>query len=199
MTIFMFDLDGTVTAEETLPLIANKFNVLPQIDELTKKTVCGNFPFIASFVKRVEILGQFPVDQIADLLATVKLHTQLVKFIRNNSDNCLIVTGNLEPWICKLADKVGCKVRASHGQVEDNKISKIIDVIRKESVVLEYQKRGEKVVFVGDSNNDAEAMRAADVSIACGMTHWPTKSVLEIADYLVFEESELCRLLFQLS
>lgn len=198
MTIFMFDLDGTVTAEETLPLIANKFNVLPQIEELTKQTVCGNFPFVASFVKRVEILGQFPVDQIANLLATVNLHKKIAKFIHDNSNNCLIVTGNLEPWIGKLAHRVGCQVRSSQGLVRDNKIDKIINIIKKEDVVLEYKKKGEKVVFIGDSNNDAEAMKAADVSIACGMTHWPTKSVLEVADYLIFEESELCRMLLRL-
>ena len=46
---FLFDLDGTVTSEETLPIIANHFNCVEQISELTARTVQGNVPFIESF------------------------------------------------------------------------------------------------------------------------------------------------------
>ena len=61
-----------------------------------------------------------------------------------------------------------------------------------------YKSEGEKVVFIGDGNNDVEAMRLADVSIASGLTHMPAKSVLSVADYVVFNEEGLCRQLNQL-
>ena len=46
MTKFIFDLDGTVTKEETLPLIAKHFSVEEEIETLTKQTVMGQIPFV---------------------------------------------------------------------------------------------------------------------------------------------------------
>jgi magnesium-transporting ATPase (P-type) len=54
------------------------------------------------------------------------------------------------------------------------------------------------VVYIGDGNNDMEAMRIADVSIASGLTHYPASSVLSISNYAVFSEESLCRQLYQL-
>ena len=52
--------------------------------------------------------------------------------------------------------------------------------------------------MIGDGNNDMEAMRIADVSIACGLVHYPARSILTIVDYVVFSEQSLLRLLNQL-
>ena len=41
MTKFIFDLDGTITKEETLPLIARHFKVEEKIEELTRATVAA--------------------------------------------------------------------------------------------------------------------------------------------------------------
>lgn len=65
---FVFDLDGTVTAEETLPLMARHFHVEEEIEELTREPVQGNIPFVESFIRRVFILGKLPGDEVADLL-----------------------------------------------------------------------------------------------------------------------------------
>lgn len=42
---FLFDLDGTVTSQETLPLISDYFGCAEQIAELTARTIAGNVPF----------------------------------------------------------------------------------------------------------------------------------------------------------
>ena len=52
-TQFIFDLDGTITQEETLPLIAEHFGVTAEIEALTEKTVRGNIPFVESFIRRI--------------------------------------------------------------------------------------------------------------------------------------------------
>ena len=46
---FLFDLDGTITSQETLPIIARLGDVSDKIDGLTKETIQGNVPFIESF------------------------------------------------------------------------------------------------------------------------------------------------------
>ena len=195
---FIFDLDGTITAQETLPLIASHFNVEKRIAELTKETIEGNIPFVESFIRRVHILGALPVKEVNELLSGVRLHNTLIAFIQEHKSNCVIATGNLDCWVQSLINIVGCKAYTSLATVENNKVTAIKKILKKEEVVRFYQEQGERVVFVGDGNNDMEAMRTSDVAIATGMTHYPANSILPFTDYLIFNEKALCRQLNQL-
>lgn len=198
MTKFIFDLDGTITAEETLPLIASHFNVQDEIDALTQETIQGNIPFVESFIRRVHILGSLPVNEINNLLEKTKLHKNVLDFIKEHNQDCVIATGNLSYWVEKLVARIGCSCYSSDGIIENNAVKKLTHILKKENIVKKYQEKGEKVVFIGDGNNDIEAMRIADVSIASGLTHKPAKSILTVTDYLVYTEEALCRQLNQL-
>lgn len=203
MKRFIFDLDGTITKEETLPKIAQYFNVQAQIDKLTQETIAGNIPFIESFINRVNILGRLPVDEIANLLEQVEIYENLNSFIKKHNNQCAIATQNLHCWIHKLVAKVGDGEQeiltfSSNGILQDNKILKLTSILKKEMVVKQFQAQGDEVIFIGDGNNDVEAMRIADVSIASGLTHKPCTGVLSVADYVIFSEEALCRLLCQL-
>jgi HAD superfamily phosphoserine phosphatase-like hydrolase len=195
---FIFDLDGTVTLQETLPLISRHFNVTEQIKKLTDDTIQGNIPFIESFIRRVQILGDLPVSEINDLLAKVPLSEKVLQFISENKDDCIIATGNLNGWVEKLISRIGCKAYTSDGIIENNRVKKLTKILKKEDIVKKYKASGEEVVFIGDGNNDAEAMRESDISIACGIIHYPAKSVLTVADYAVFDENAIFRLLNQI-
>jgi HAD superfamily phosphoserine phosphatase-like hydrolase len=195
---FIFDLDGTVTAEETLPLIAKHFNVQEEIEELTRETIKGNIPFVESFIRRVMILGKLPVSEVAALLEKVSLHQELFTFIQTHPQHCAIATGNLECWVDRLLSKFDCDSYCSDSIVENNGVVKLTKILRKELVVEKYQQEGFQVVFIGDGNNDLEAMRIADIAIAVGMVHYPSKSILPISNYLIFNEKTLCRQLSQL-
>ena len=198
MTKFIFDLDGTITKEETLPLIARHFKVEEEIEELTRATVAGEVPFIESFIQRVNILGKLPVSKINQLLSQVEIYGDLVSFIQNNVDMCSIATGNLNCWIEGLSRKIGCECFCSLGDTENDKVIRLVEILKKEDLVKQYKAEGHRVVFVGDGNNDVEAMREADVAIASGLTHHPAPAAVAVADYVVFEEKELCELLRQL-
>ena len=199
MIQFLFDLDGTVTDQETLPLIARNFGIAEEIEQLTRQTILGNVPFIESFIKRINILGKQPVSEIRALLANVSLYRQVSQFIKENFGCCAIVTGNLGCWVEDLVQSIGCRCYNSSGIVQNDRVVKLETILKKESIVSLYQAQGHKVVFIGEGNNDMEAMRLADISIAAGLTHWPAPSILSIADYSVFSEDALCRLLRQLS
>ena len=113
-------------------------------------------------------------------------------------------TQNLHCWIHKLVAKVGGVKKqeiltfSSNGVLRDNKIFKLTSILKKEMVVKQFQAQGDEVIFIGDGNNDVEAMRIANVSIASGLTHKPCAGVLSVTDYAVFSEEALCRLVYQL-
>lgn len=195
---FIFDLDGTLTLQETLPLISNHFGIHKQIAELTEETIKGNIPFIESFIRRVQILGDLPVSEINDLLSKVTLSEKIFRFIQENKDDCIIATGNLDGWVRKLIQTFNCKTFCSEGIIKNDKVEKLTHILRKEDIVKQYKSQGEEVVFIGDGNNDVEAMREADIAIACGIIHQPAKSVLSVADYAIFDENALSRLLNQI-
>lgn len=190
---FLFDLDGTVTAAETLPIISQHFDCAEKIAELTARTVQGNVPFVESFIRRVNILGGYPISEIAELLYRVPLYRDVMEFISTHSEDCVIVTGNLTCWCERLFAKVGCKCYGSEAEVRDDKVVKLKTILRKEQIVQQYKAIGETVVFIGDGNNDMEAMRQADISIAAGLTHSPAQSLLSICDYLIFDQTALAR------
>jgi len=195
---FIFDLDGTITKEETLPLIAKHFGIEEEISALTQETIRGNIPFIESFIKRIKIMGRFPVSEIEKLLAEVKLFDKILNFIEENKNDCIIATGNIKEWVGKLAGRIGCEYYASEALVENNTIMKLTNILKKEEIVRKYQEEGYTVVMIGDGNNDMEAMRQADVSVACGLIHYPANSIMTIADYCVFDQNSLYRLLGQI-
>jgi HAD superfamily phosphoserine phosphatase-like hydrolase len=195
---FIFDLDGTITKKETLPIISNYFNINEKISELTQETINGNIPFIESFIKRINILGNLPVSEINELLGNVPLSEKIFEFMQKNKEDCVIATGNVAVWIEKLVRKIGCQTFSSTGIIENNRIKKLTHILKKVDIVKKFKSEGEFVVFIGDGHNDTEAMRESDVSIACGLIHEPAKSVLSVCDYSIYDELALCRLLTQI-
>lgn len=195
---FLFDLDGTITKVETLPLIAKSFGLEVDLAMLTEQTIEGKVPFVESFIKRVYLLRDIPVDKISKLLQSVELHKELVSFIKKNRTDCIIVTGNLGCWIGELVERIGCEYRCSTAEVYENRIVKLSSILKKQDVVNELKRNGEKVVYIGDGNNDLEAMRMADISIAVGLIDEPAGSIIPFSDYLIYNESTLCRQLNRL-
>ena len=195
MIKFIFDLDGTVTSAETLPIIANSFNVHREMAKLTKDTVSGRIPWKSSFLHRVSLLRHIPVDEIDVLLEKTPLYNEIVKFIHSNIDNCCIATGNLDCWVDRLCKRIGCKYYSSKATLLGREILEISHVLEKADIVALYQKHGDKVVFIGDSNNDVNAMRKADTAIAYGASHRPSNFCISAADHVVYSEQELIKLL----
>ena len=105
--IFLFDMDSTITRKEVLPEIAQKINRLDEMRRLTEATMRGEIPFRTSFLQRVKILSDIPVHEVNKIVSEIPLNTAIVNFIRQNSDRCYIVTGNLDVWISGLMKKIG--------------------------------------------------------------------------------------------
>lgn len=197
--VFLFDLDGTLTAAETLPIIAGHFSVGEDMESMTRAAVDGNVAFADSFTRRVGMLGHLSVKRVSEFLTGVRLYSKPVEFIRRNSDRCFIVSSNLDCWCGELGLRIGCDGFYSKAIVENDSVAGIKSILCKERVVELFHDRGERVVFIGDGDNDFEAMSKADVAIACALHHEPSARLRDAADYVVTNESELCEILERLA
>ncbi len=196
MIKFLFDLDGTLTKKESLPLIAKSFNVNAlSMQELTKQSLAGNISFEECFIKRVNMLKNINVDEISEILKDIPLFPLLEQFIKEHNKDCAIATSNIGQWVEKLCHSKCCNYYTSRALVEDNKIIKVTSILKKENIVKKYQDNGYYVVFVGDAINDLEALKKADCAIVSALLHSPLKCLVDIADYCIDSEENLYNLL----
>jgi phosphoserine phosphatase len=194
-TGFVFDLDGTITRSELLPLIARDLGLEAEIELLTRLTLAGTIPFEESFRLRFAILKASPISRVQACVRNVDLDDQIIEFIRRNADASFVLTGNLDVWIEPLVKRLGCLAYASRATSDGEHVSKLVKVMQKGEAVVELRERFDRIVAVGDSANDVPMFDAADLGIAFGGVHKPADVLLEVADYVVFDSGALCRLL----
>lgn len=194
-TCFAFDLDGTVTSQELLPLIAGAVDLEKEMRLLTEITLKGLIPFEDSFRLRCAVLANAPIGVVRDIVASVKFDPDIEAFIKENRSNCAVVTGNLDVWIKPLVDRLGCECFCSQGVAQGDRLSGVANVLRKSKPILELRERFSKIVVIGESVNDMPMFDVADIGIAFGGVHEPVREVIEMSHYVVFEGRSLCRLL----
>lgn len=188
--VFLFDLDSTVTRQEILPTIAGQTGVYEQMKELTESSMRGEVPFKQSFLQRVELLKGIPVPQVRDIVSNIELNDRLVDFIQSNKSRCYIVTGNLDVWIEGLIEKLGMEknVFCSKALLNGDYIQDVFNIVDKDAVIRQMVL---PFVAVGDGNNDAEMIEAAEVGIGYGGVRPVAASVLECATHVVYQEDKL--------
>lgn len=194
-TAYLFDLDGTLTSVELLPLIAEELGIRDEIAQLTSQTIAGEIPFEESFRRRVGILGQVDLDSVIDIVCNVPIQGSVMDWVISNRDDCWVVTGNLDCWVNPWLAKYGLRGFSSTAKIVGGRIG-VNEILRKESVLENF--RGKRTVMVGDGANDAQLIASVDVGIASAIVHEVPPVVLEVADYLVSEEETLCRVLSRL-
>ena len=197
MKKFAFDLDGTITKVETLPILARELNLAAQISELTKRTLEGKISFEKSFRLRYSILKKIPPKKIAAVMSDIELDENIFYFIRENKSQCAVVTGNLDCWIKPIAEKLGCEIFSSKSRIV-NGLPILTEILKKDYAVRKLKESCAKVIAIGESFNDVPMFRAADVSIAYGGVHKPVDAAVFVADYYVDDSADLCRLLKKL-
>jgi HAD superfamily phosphoserine phosphatase-like hydrolase len=194
-TIFAFDLDGTLTEAEVLPVIANELGLMDEMKSLTEITLSGLITFEASFRLRIAILKSIPVSKVQEIVSEIPLHPALEKFVQSHKDQCAVITGNLDVWVSPLLEKLGCRVFSSHSIVNADQLCGVEYIMHKSQPIRELKSEFEKVVCIGESMNDIPMFEVADSGIAFGGVHDPVKELIEISDYVVFDGESLCRLL----
>ena len=195
LTKYAFDLDGTITKIETLPLLAAELGLSAEMELLTNLTLSGKISFEKSFNLRYLILRDIPPKKIAEIMSTVELDEDIAEFIRENKNRCVIVTGNLDYWVTPIIEKLGCESYMSTSVVNEYGIPILTNILHKGDVIRQLKKYAEKVVAIGESFNDISMFKEADVAISYGGVHKPVDSAISISDYVVFDGKSLCELL----
>ena len=195
--IFLFDLDSTITRQEILPTIAEEFGVFEEMRALTERTMRGELPFKQSFLHRVELLKGIPVSEVRELTGNMKLNRYLMEFMKRYQNRCYIVTGNLDVWIENLVKKLGMEKSTfcSKALVENDYIQDVLSVVDKNAVINQMVL---PFVAVGDGNNDAEMIEAAEIGIGYGGVREIAPSVLACASHAVYQEEKLVEFLERL-
>ncbi len=195
-TAYCFDMDGTLTRQEVLPIIARQLGIEPEISVLTQATINGILPFDQSFRLRVRLLSQYPVKTVCQIVRNIILHDKIINFIRSKPEDCYIVTGNLDVWIVDFMNFVGCKYYCSQAELENGEIKGISHILNKSEAISKVRALGyDRIVSVGDGMNDVSMLETSDIGIAFGSVHAPVLSLIKIANYVTFSESGLCNIL----
>lgn len=195
MKKFAFDLDGTVTKVETLPLLAAELDLADEMKILTDLTLSGQIPFEKSFRLRYLVLRNIPLKRIQEIMDGVELDEEIAAFIRENKEDCAVVTGNLDCWIEPIIEKLGCKNFSSTSELDEKNLPVLKKILDKGSAIRELKKSSDKVIAVGESFNDVPMFEEANISMAYGGVHKPVSAAISVSDYVVFDGGALCRLL----
>lgn len=198
-TAYAFDLDGTLTREEILPIIAAELALEREMQTLTALTLSGVIPFEESFRLRCAILRAVSIETVRDIVRTVQLSEPLADFISTHRDQCFVVTGNLDVWIAPIIEELGCRSHSSTAVVEGPRLVGVSHVLNKGEAIRAIAPAFSRVVCIGDSVNDIPMFEAADVRVAFGGVHDPAADLYDVAHYATYSEDALCRLLVTLS
>lgn len=195
-TAFCFDLDGTVTKQEILPLISKKAGIHEEISLLTQITLDGQIPFETSFKLRVKLLSTILISSVREIVKKVIIDQNIANFIKQNSDHCYIVTGNLDVWIKELIEEeLKCKSFSSKADYSGDHLHGISNILNKGDAIQTLRGKYSNIVAIGDSMNDCSMFKKANIGIAFGGVHNPVDSLIKLSDYIVYDSKSLIHLL----
>ncbi len=193
---YCFDLDGTVTKQEILPLISKQVGLHEEINLLTDITLKGLIPFETSFKLRVKLLSTIAIDIVRSVVNDVVIDQNIGDFIRDNRNNCFIVSGNLDVWVNELIhEKLGCKSFSSIAEHIDNSLIGIESILNKGKAIETIRNDYDTIVTIGDSMNDCSMFEKSDIGIAYGGIHNPVNTLIKLSDYVVYNSNSLVKLL----
>jgi phosphoserine phosphatase len=192
---FCFDLDGTITKVEILPIISRILGIEEEMKQLTYKTIHGIIPFEESFLLRTQMLKGISTSEVHRAIRGIPLFEEIVSFIQRNNENCALITGNIDVWISPIADILKCRIFSSRGVFSGDEFSHVTHILDK-GKVLELAFKDDRHIFaIGDGMGDVALFQNSNTSIAFGGVHEPVESLVKVSDIVMYDEGALCRFL----
>lgn len=188
--VFLFNLDTTVTGQEILPAVLRKLGLYGRMNTLTENAMQENIPYKQSFLQRVGLLKEVPVSEVRRVMGEIPVNEKLAAFIRKNRERCYIVTSNLDVWLENLIARLEIE-----GNIFSSKATVKGDYIQEVHYIADKGAVAGQMVFpfvaVGNGNNDAEMIEAAEIGIGYGGVRRIAPAVLSCASHAIYEEDRL--------
>ena len=104
----------------------------------------------------------------------------------------------MEKFISSEMEKMGMEGHyfCSNATVKDDYIVSVDHIVDKGEVIKQFS--GKPFVAIGDGNNDAQMIAAAEVGIGFGGVREIAPAVLKCATHATYSEDKLCQFLRQL-
>lgn len=194
-TAYCFDLEGTITQQELMPLIAGHLGLYPEIETLTEATLKGLIPYENTFKLYVTLLKSTPISTIQNIVKQARLQPRLLSFLSKNASHCYILTENLDVWIQPLIEKIGLPCLSSKASFQGDSLSGIQYFLNKGEAIDHIRNTHDYIIAIGDGMNDTSMFEKSDLCISYGGINPPVDSLIKLSHYLVYHEDALCRLL----
>lgn len=195
-TVYAFDLDGTVTEVEVLPLLAEELGIRAEMEALTAKAVSGQVSFQESFRQRVDMLKTIPVARIQEIVAKVPLSRPIADFIKKNHKICALVTGNIDLWIEPIVKELGCRVYSSRAKINEQGELELLSIVDKAAAIRHLKEHiCDDVIAIGDSANDIPMFNEVNRTVLYTGVNKPSKEVSDAACFQTGDPEELIRIL----
>ncbi len=200
-TIFLFDLDATITCVEILPLLAKAKGKYEQMSSMTTHAMQRGVHFAPNFIERVKMLSDLSVEDAIAIVNDVPMFPEFVDFIKEHVDSSYIVTGNLDVWIAPIIQKLGMENRSfnSIAEVSGGYVTGIEKLVSKDEAVHSLRTTNARVVAIGDGTNDIPMLHAADIAIAFGGAHPIPEAVNKAVHHCFDDAAALCEFLKSLA
>ena len=192
----LFDFDGTVCSVETIPYVATAL-CLPSAAEIASLTECSGTltdDYDSNLRLRINLMKEVSVYDFARLLPSQLLRPAIAGFISSHPELCAIASCNLDCWISHLIRHLGIPPHLSKAIVTEGCATDIEYITDKAAVVRDYRRKGYRVVFIGDSASDLQAMGEADAGILLAFPQ-KTPNNIDSRINVVSSEIELLTLL----
>ena len=196
-SFFCFDFDGTVSSVEALPRLAKEAGIEEEMETLTDITIKGILPFPQSFRLRVKLLGTLPLERAQAVMDQLPISPALMRFIEDNRERCVIITGNLDVYMKPIIEKFPCRFFTSTARLEDGRVTGIETLLDKGDTMrmLRDREGHSHLVAIGDGANDIPMFEAADVVVSYFGVTRANELLYPFSNYVVFKEKSLCQLL----
>ena len=178
--------------------MANELDLRDEMELLTQLTMEGRIAFHKSFRLRYHVLRNIPLHTIQEIMRKVRMDSRIVSFIREHSEDCAIVTGNLDVWVQPIMEKLGCSLYSSTSRLDADGNLQLDCILDKGKAIRQMKSQGCRVIAIGEGFNDVPMFEEADISISYGGVHRPVDKAISVSDYVVLEGGALCRLLSML-
>ena len=178
--LLVADMDSTMITVECIDELADYAGIKPQIAEITERAMRGELPFAEALRERVALLNdldQSVIDRCHEERVRLTPGAEaLVKTMRRDGAQCLLVSGGFTHFANKVAAAIGFNRAIANelgfrgGKLDGTVVGAIVGPEAKRQVLLDAAALAEveltDTLAIGDGANDIPMLEASGLGVA---------------------------------